>query len=202
MLMTGLLVLLGLFVYLYNRLVNLKNRVDNALSQIEVQLKRRHDLIPNLVETVQGYAEHEQETFEAVTRARQQAVEVDTENLQKQAEAENMLTDSLRSLFAVSENYPQLQADENFRELQEELTSTENRISYARQHYNDSVMQLNQTTEKIPYNFVVPFGDFRQRDYFEIDDPTEKEAPFFSGCSRSYVRELFLAPVDCCIHCF
>ncbi len=172
-----LLFLGGAIVYLYNRLIALKNRVDNAWSQIEVQLKRRHDLIPNLVETVQGYAEHEQETLQAVTEARQQAVDVNQDNLNEQAEAENFLSDTLRSLFAVTEDYPNLKANENFMELQEELTSTENRISFARQHYNDSVMRYNETQEMIPYNFIVPFGEFGPRDYFEIDDPAEKEAP-------------------------
>lgn len=171
------IVTVGLFVMFYNRLVALKNRVDNAWSQIEVQLKRRHDLIPNLVETVQGYMDHERETLEKVTKARQQAVDISSDDLQSQAEAENFLSDTLRSLFAVTEDYPDLKANENFLELQEEITSTENKISFARQHYNDSVMQMNQTRETIPYNFVVGFGDFQQREYFEIEDPTEKEAP-------------------------
>jgi LemA protein len=172
-----LFLLIAVFVYLYNRLVSLKNRVDNAWSQIEVQLKRRHDLIPNLVETVRGYMEHERETLEAVIKARQQAVDIDQDNLSEQAESENFLSDTLRSLFAVTEDYPNLKANENFKELQEELTSTENRISFARQHYNDSVMRYNETQELIPYNFIVSFGDFAPREYFEIDDPTEKEAP-------------------------
>lgn len=172
-----LILIVGTFVYLYNRLVTLKNRVDNAWSQIEVQLKRRHDLIPNLVDTVKGYMEHERETLEAVIEARQQAVNINEDDLAGQAEAENFLTDTLKSLFAVSEDYPDLKANENFMDLQEELTSTENKISFARQHYNDSVMQLNKTRETIPYNFVVPLGDFRRREYFEIDDPEEREAP-------------------------
>lgn len=173
----GIVLFILIFIYLYNRLVTLKNRVENAWGQIEVQLKRRHDLIPNLMETVKGYMEHEQETLQKVTEARQQAVDISDENLEKQAEAENMLSESLKSLFAVTEDYPDLKADENFRELQEELTSTENKISYARQHYNDSVMQLNTTREKIPYNFIVPLGDFGAEEYFEIDDPAEKEVP-------------------------
>lgn len=172
-----ILLFVGGFIYLYNQLVTLKNRVENAWGQIEVQLKRRHDLIPNLMETVQGYMEHERETLEAVTKARQQAVDIDDANLENQAEAEDLLSDSLKSLFAVTENYPDLKADDNFRELQEELTSTENKISYARQHYNDCVLQLNQTREKIPYNLVVSFGDFGAEEYFEIDDPAEKEVP-------------------------
>jgi len=172
-----LILLVGSFVYLYNRLVTLKNRVDNAWSQIEVQLKRRHDLIPNLVETVQGYVEHERETLEKVTKARQQAVDVDPDNMEQLAESENFLTDTLRSLFAVTEDYPDLKANENFLELQEELTSTEDRISFARQHYNDSVMRYNETQEHIPYNLIVSCGNFGKRDYFEIEDPTEKETP-------------------------
>jgi len=172
-----LILIVALFIYLYNRLITLKNRVDNAWNQIEVQLKRRHDLIPNLVETVKGFMEHERETLEAVTKARQQAVEISDDNLEKQAEAENFLTDTLRSLFAVTEDYPNLKANENFLELQEELTTTENRISFARQHYNDSVMQYNKTQEKIPYNLIISFGDFSQREYFEIEDPEEREAP-------------------------
>lgn len=176
--LVGLIVVgIGTFVYLYNRLVSLDNRVENAWGQIEVQLKRRHDLIPNLVETVQGYMEHEQETLQKVIEARQQAVDVDSDDLQSQAEAENFLSSTMRSLFAVTEDYPDLKANENFLELQEEITSTENKISFARQHYNDSVMQLNQTMETIPYNFIVPYGSFEQRDYFEIDDPQEREAP-------------------------
>lgn len=171
------LVLIGIFVSLYNHLVTLKNRVDNAWGDIEVQLQRRHDLIPNLMETVEGYMDHERETLEAVIEARQQAVDVDQENLEQQAEAENMLTDALKSLFAVSEDYPDLKANENFLELQEELTSTENKISFSRQHYNDTVMKLNKTMELIPYNFIVPFTGVQKRDYFEIEDPEVAEAP-------------------------
>src|SRR5919106_5192083 len=125
-------------VLLYNRLVTLRNRVENAWAQVDVQLRRRYDLIPNLVETVKGYAAHERETFEAVTRARSQAQAAGT--VQDQAQAENILSQALGRLFAVAEDYPELQADENFRQLQDELAQTENRIAVSRQVYNDTVL--------------------------------------------------------------
>ena len=138
----------------YNSLVVLKNRVKNAWSQIDVQLKRRYDLIPNLVETVKGYAAHESATLEKVIKARQQAINVNGDNVQSRAAAENALSGTLKSLFAVAENYPELKANENFLQLQEELTSTENRLSYARQFYNDSVLDYNNRKEMFPVNMI------------------------------------------------
>lgn len=143
----GLVVLVVLMVIgIYNGLVRLRNQVKNAWSQIDVQLKRRHDLIPNLVETVKGYQIHERETLEAVTQARQQAVSF-TGDIADQARLENLLTQTLRNLFAVAENYPDLKANQNFLALQEELSATENQISFARQFYNDSVLHLNNKQE-------------------------------------------------------
>ncbi len=169
------IVAFGIPFYLYNRLITLRERVENAWSQIDVQLKRRHDLIPNLVETAKGYMEHERETLENVTKARQQAV--DASSVEDQAEAENMLTGALRQLFAVTENYPNLKADDNMQQVQEELTNTENKIGFARQHYNDTTMQYNQTIQKVPYNVIANMFSFQQKDFFEIEDPTEREAP-------------------------
>ncbi len=161
------LVLAVLVVALYNRLVVLRNRVDNAWSQIDVQLRRRYDLIPNLVETVKGYATHEKEVFEKVTQARSMAMSAQT--VKEQGEAENMLTGTLKSLFAVAEAYPELKANENFMMLQEELSGTESKIAYARQFYNDSVMSYNTTTQTFPTNIVAGVFGFAARDYFEIE---------------------------------
>jgi len=170
----GILVLLVLmFVGMYNSLVNDRNRVKNAWSQVEVQLKRRYDLIPNLIETVKGYAKHEKEVFENVTKAR--AACLSAEGPAEQGRAENFLSQTLKSLFAVSENYPELKANQNFMALQEELTATENRISFARQHYNDSVMNFNSRIERIPTNFVAAIGGFKQEEFFEIEVPEERE---------------------------
>lgn len=172
----GVIVLLILlFVGIYNRLVRKRIRCEEAWSQIDVQLKRRHDLIPNLVETVKGYAAHEKETLERVIQARNAAV--GAEGVQQQAEAENMLTGALRQLFALSESYPDLKANENFLRLQEELTGTENRIAFARQHYNSSVTIYNTATEMFPSSMVAGMFGFRKRDFFEIEDPAEREAP-------------------------
>lgn len=158
----------------YNSLVRARNEVRNAWSQIDVQLNRRHDLIPNLVETVKGYMTHERETLEAVTRARQQAVEV-TGSLEDKARVENALSQTLRSLFAVAEQYPDLKANQNFLALQEELTSTENRISFARQYYNDSVMRYNNRVETFPTNIMANMFNFKQSEFFEVEDPTVRE---------------------------
>jgi len=166
---------LGVPFYLYNRMITLRERVENAWSQIDVQLKRRHDLIPNLVETAKGYMEHERETLVNVTKARQQAV--DASSISEQAEAENMLSGALRQLFAVTENYPELKADDNMQEVQEELTNTENKISFARQHYNDTTQTYNQTIQMVPYNILANMFQFREKDFFEIEDPAEREAP-------------------------
>ena len=174
------LVLIGLalvfVVGIYNGLVRLRNAVRNAWSQIDVQLKRRHDLIPNLVETVKGYAAHERETLEAVIQARQQAINV-TDSVIDKAKAENMLSQTLRSLFAVSENYPDLKANQNFLALQEELTSTENKISFSRQYYNDSAMTYNNKTEVFPSNIVAGTFSFERADFFEVEEAEQREAP-------------------------
>ena len=161
---------------IYNGLVRLRNGVRNAWSQIDVQLKRRYELIPNLVETVKGYAGHERETLEAVIAARQQAINV-TDSVAEQAKAENMLSQTLRSLFAVAEAYPDLKANQNFLALQEELTSTENKISFSRQHYNDSVMTYNTRIQSVPANVVAGMCNFKDEPFFEIEDETEREAP-------------------------
>ncbi|MEX0885336.1 MAG: LemA family protein [Phycisphaeraceae bacterium] len=159
----------------YNGLVRKRLQVDEGWSQIDVQLKRRHDLIPNLVETVKGYAAHERETLEAVIQARQQAV--DASAVQDQAAAENMLTGALRQLFALAESYPDLKANQNFMQLQEELTSTENRIGFARQQYNTTVRQYNAACQSVPTNIIASMFNFAQREFFEIEDPTQRETP-------------------------
>lgn len=166
----GLVVILGLAaVGMYNGLVKLRNRVDNAWAQIDVQLKRRHDLIPNLVETVKGYASHEKETLDAVIQARNSAIaSQNAGNVAETAQAENALTGTLKSLFALSESYPDLKANQNFLQLQEELTSTEDRIAYARQFYNDEVRKYNTKIQTVPTNFVAGIGNFKEREYFEI----------------------------------
>ena len=152
----------------FNRLVRYRNRVNNAWSNIDVQLRRRYDLIPNLVETVQGYAAHERQVFEEVTRAR--AAGEAASGVQDQAQAENQVTRTLRQLLAVAENYPQLQANRNFLELQEELTATESKIAFARQFYNDQVQTLNTTIESFPSNVIAAVFRFKQREFFEIDE--------------------------------
>jgi len=172
-----LFILFVAFIAIYNGLVRLRNRVKNAWSQIDVQLKRRHDLIPNLVETVKGYMKHERETLEAVTRARQVAIDASKAgDIAAQIRAENMLSQTLRSLFAVAENYPDLKANQNFLKLQEELTSTENRIAYARQHYNDSVMNYNNKCEMFPSNIVASMFGFKKAEFFEVEE-AERQPP-------------------------
>ncbi len=151
----------------YNRLVQLRNRTEAAWSQIDVQLKRRYDLIPNLVETVKGYAAHERETLDAVIRARQQAL--DARGIEDQAQAENILTQSLRQLFALAEAYPDLKANENFLALQEELTGTESRIAYARQFYNESILSYDNALESFPSNIIGGAFSFKPRPYFEAE---------------------------------
>ncbi|MBS3734599.1 MAG: LemA family protein [Phycisphaerae bacterium] len=170
----GVVVVIGL-IAIYNGLVRKRMRCREAWSQIDVQLKRRHDLIPNLVETVKGYAAHEKETLEGVIKARNAAVQAD--GVQQQAEAENMLTGALRQLFALSESYPNLKANENFARLQEELTGTENRIAFSRQHYNSSVTIYNVAIQKFPNTLVAGMLGFRPRDFFEIEDPAERDVP-------------------------
>ena len=167
------LLVLGLVV-LYNRLVRFRNRVDNAWAQVDVQLRRRYDLVPNLVETVKGYAQHERETFEAVTAARTRAQAAGT--VTDQAQAENLLSQALGRLFAVAEAYPELQADQNFRQLQDELAQTENRIAVSRQVYNDTVLTYNNAIQTVPGVLVAgPLG-FAKRDFFEAEEAV-REAP-------------------------
>ena len=162
-------------VGLYNGFVTGRNRVKNAWSQIDVQLKRRYDLIPNLVETAKGYLKHESETLEKVTRARQIAIDAST--VKDQIAAENVLTSTLRSLMAVSENYPDLKANTNMLAIQEELSSTENRIGFARQHYNDQVMEYNTGLQKFPGNVIAGMFQFQQEPFFEVTDAEERKAP-------------------------
>jgi LemA protein len=170
-----LVVVALLLVGLYNRLVRARNRVDNAWGQVEVQLKRRWDLIPNLVETVKGYAAHERGTFEAVTQARAAAQSAKTPA--EAAQAEGILGAALGRLFAVAEAYPELQADENFRQLQSELDETENRVAVSRQVYNDTVLTYNNTIQTFPGAvFAGPFG-FVPREFFEVEDAVQREAP-------------------------
>lgn len=161
-------ILLLFLVVTYNRLVKLRNRIDAAWSQIDVQLKRRHDLIPNLVETVKGYAAHERETLEAVVAARRQAV--DATGVEQQAQAENMLTGALRQLFALAEAYPDLKANQNFLSLQEELTGTEGRIAFARQFYNEQTLAYDNARESFPTNVVAGAFNFEPREYFEAEE--------------------------------
>lgn len=160
-----------LLIYTYNRLVTLRQKFKNAWAQIEVQLKRRYDLIPNLVNTVKGYAAHERETFEQVTKARSMAI--DAKNVEEQAGAENMLTGALRQLFALSESYPELKADANFRQLQDELTSTEGKIASSRQFYNDTVLRYNTAIQKFPTVLVAGMFGFHREAYFNLDDEAE-----------------------------
>jgi LemA protein len=162
-----LLLLYGMF--LYNRLVRTRVRTENAWSQIDVQLRRRYDLIPNLMEAVKGYAAHEREVFEDVAQAR--AAAQSASGVQGQADAENQLTRSINRLIAVAENYPQLKASQNFLALQEELTGTESRIAYARQFYNDEVQRLNTLVQGFPSNIVARLGGFQAREFFEIEEP-------------------------------
>ena len=172
----GGLIVVGLwFLMTYNVLVALRNQVKNAWAQIDVQLKRRHDLIPNIVETVKGYAKHERETFDAVVKARSAAVQAS--GVAAQAKAEGELSGVLSRLMAVAEAYPELKANQNFLALQEELSSTENKIAFSRQAYNDQVMMYNTKTQMIPSNIVAGFGGFTAMDLFELKDNAQREAP-------------------------
>ena len=171
----GVIVLVILWaIAIYNRMIVLRNRIDNAWSQVDVQLRRRYDLIPNVVEIVKGYAAHERQTFEEVTKARQAGIDAST--VKDQGAAENMITQALRRLFAVAEAYPQLRATENFQQLQEELSGTESKIAYARQFYNDSVLSYNNLIQIFPPSMIANIGGFRLRDYFEIEQ-SEARAP-------------------------
>jgi len=158
---------------LYNSLVTLRNRCDNAWAQVDVQLKRRYDLIPNLVETVKGYAKHEREVFEKVTQARNMAIAAS--GVKDQGQAENMLSGALKSLFAVAEAYPELKANQNFLMLQEELAGTESKIAYARQFYNDVVMKFNTKQQVFPSNIIAGMFQFKLKEYFELEEPAAKE---------------------------
>jgi LemA protein len=167
-----IVVVILFFIISYNRFVVLKNRINNAWAQIDVQLKRRYDLIPNLIETVKGYAKHEKKVFTEVTAAR--TALMSATSLKDKARANNQLTETLKSLFAVAENYPKLQANQNFMMLQEELSGTESKIAYARQAYNDSVLSYNNGVQMFPGNVVAGIFAFRQREFFKTED-TEKE---------------------------
>jgi len=166
--------LLLVVVAIYNSLVRKRNRVDNSWSQVDVQLRRRYDLIPNLVESVKGYASHERVTFEEVTKARTAAQQA--QGVAPQAEAENVLTAAIGRLFAVAEQYPQLRATENFQDLQAQLTDTEGKIAVARQIYNDTVLTYNNAVQTVPTNIVAGLFNFAARDFFEIEEPV-REAP-------------------------
>ncbi len=168
-----LLAVILLCILIYNGLVQARNRVRNAYSQIDVQLKRRYDLIPNLVETVKGYAAHEKDTLENVIRARQQAIQVS--GVAQQALAENALTGALRQLFAVAESYPDLKANQNFSQLQEEVTSTENKIGFARQNYNNTVENYNTRVQSFPAVLLAGMFGFQQEEFFELDEPAARE---------------------------
>jgi len=165
-------VLIVVVVAMYNGLVRDRNRVDNSWAQVDVQLKRRYDLIPNLVETVKGYASHEQQTFERVTQARSAAQSA--EGPAEQAEAENFLTSALRQLFAVAEAYPELRASENFQGLQAELSETENRIAVSRQIYNDTVLTFNNKVQQVPTNLVASAFGFDEREFFEAGEEADQ----------------------------
>ena len=164
-----------LLVTLYNRLVRLRNRAENAWAQVDVQLRRRYDLIPNLVETVKGYASHERTTFEEVTKARTAAQQAQT--VQEQARAENLLTQAIGRLFAVAEQYPDLRATENFQQLQTQLEDTEGKIAVSRQVYNDAVLTYDTALETVPTNIVGSMFSFQAREYFEVEEPAAREAP-------------------------
>lgn len=172
-----LIVLLIIFVATYNRLVGLRNQVKNAWAQIDVQLKRRHDLIPNLVETVKGYMKFERETLEAVTKARSLAQQASSAGAGERAKAEAEVSSALSRLLAVVERYPDLKANQNFLALQEELTSTENKISFSRQFYNDSVLKYNNQTQMFPSNVVASMTGFKPAEFFEVTLAAEREAP-------------------------
>lgn len=180
--MSGLLiffVIVGLLIFfivgMYNSLIRLRNQVKNAWSQIDVQLKRRHDLIPNLVETAKGYMKHERETFENITRARSNAMKAG--NIGEKIKAEKALSGAMGMFNVVVENYPDLKANQNFLSLQEELTTTENKISFSRQGYNDQVLFFNNKIQMFPSNIIAGMFHFKEEEFFEIEDVKEKEVP-------------------------
>lgn len=171
-----IVVLAGVVIGMYNSLIKLKNRVDEAWSDIDVQLKRRYDLIPNLIETVKGYAGHEKDTLEKVTKARTAAMAAqDKGDAKAQAQAENMLSSTLKSIFALSESYPDLKANENFLELQRELSDTENKIQASRRFYNGNVRDFNTKLQVFPTNMMANMLGFKSREYFEIENEKERE---------------------------
>jgi len=178
MLIVFMIVVIGVILWVigaYNRLVRSRNEIENAWAQMDVQLKRRHDLIPNLVATVKGYAGHERETLEKVIQAR--AAAINAQGIEQRADAENMLTGALKSLFAVSEAYPDLKANTNFLALQEELTSTENKVAFSRQFFNDRTLVYNTNTETFPTNIIAGMFGFTRKPFFEITAPAEREVP-------------------------
>ena len=172
-----LAVLLFSFIIIYNGLVRLRNQVKNAWAQIDVQLKRRYDLIPNLIETVRGYMKHERETLESVTKARNLAQQLSGGSVGARSKAETELSSALARLLVVVEAYPDLKANQNFLALQEELSSTENKISFSRQFYNDSVLRLNNQTQMFPSNIVASMTSFKAEEFFEVTVAEEREAP-------------------------
>ncbi|MFT4343969.1 MAG: LemA family protein [Candidatus Woesearchaeota archaeon] len=165
-------VLVLFLIFIYNSLVRLRNQVKNSWAQIDVQLKRRNDLIPNLIKTVKGYMKHEKTVLENLTKARTEFLSASS--VAGKAKASNMMTDALKSIFAVAENYPDLKASQNFIQLQEELTGTENKIAYARQHYNDMVMYLNTKCESFPSNMVAGVFGFKQEEMFKVPESEKK----------------------------
>jgi LemA protein len=167
------LLLVFIVIGLYNSIISLRNTVDNSWHQIDVQLRKRYDLIPNLVETVKGYARHERETLESVINARKMGI--DAQTVKDQAKAENMITDTLKSLFALSENYPNLKADQHFSKLMEQLNGIESNIAYSRQFYNDMVMRFNTRIQTFPGNIFAKIFHFDTRDYFEIEEAEARE---------------------------
>jgi len=170
-----LVIIIGWFIGIYNQLVQLRNRVDTQWAQIDVELKRRYDLIPNLVETVKGYAAHEKETLDRVIKARQ--IAVDAKNVPDQGAAENMLTGALRSIFALAEAYPDLKANQNFLQLQGELSEIENIVATARSAYNEAVLQHNNMVQMFPSSIVAGMSGFGLKELFEVTDPEVREAP-------------------------
>ncbi len=168
------IILVVVFFGYYNKIIRLENRIDNSWAQIDVQLKRRADLIPNLMETVKGYMKHEKEVLENVTKARSALMNAQTP--QENVDADNMLTGALKSLFAVAENYPDLKANQNFLNLQDELTNTENKVAYARQHFNDSVLAYNNTVETIPGKWFAGMMNKKTREMLQVPEES-KEVP-------------------------
>ncbi|MBO5152324.1 MAG: LemA family protein [Methanobrevibacter sp.] len=162
------------FIHMYNRLVSLRNSVENSFAQIDVQLKRRNDLIPNLVETVKGYAGHEKEVLEEVTRARGNVI--NASGVKETSDADNQLTGALKSLFAVAENYPDLKANSNFQQLQEQLNDTEDKIAYARQFYNDMVLKYNNVCQQFPSSMLAKIFRFKRAEFFAADEAS-REVP-------------------------